>query len=69
MAKKNGHEATLDTVVEAIQSLHESIRGLRDEMAKGFGRVNVRLDKAIENQGQHWRDLEQRVEALERKIG
>lgn len=69
MAKKNRHEATLDTVVEVIESLHESIRGLRDDMAKGFGQVNSRLDKAIENQGQHWRDHEQRIKALERKVG
>jgi hypothetical protein len=34
-----------------------------------FDQVNDRLDKLIEVMGGHWRDLEKRVQSLERKVG
>ena len=55
MKKKNGHKATLETVVEAIEQTSAA--------------TNERLDKLIEIFGGHWRDLEKRVQALERKVG
>ena len=62
MAKQNGHKATLDSVVEAIDRLGAST-------FERFDRVNERLDKVIELMGGHWRELEKRVEKLERKVG
>ena len=55
MAKTNGKT----TVEEQILA----------ELKTGFAGVNERLDHLISNTGEHWREHERRLRAIEEKLG
>lgn len=76
--KGNGEDRTIEVLL-AIQGelvrLGDRFDGLRGEFAElrtefvTFRRqINERLDRIIENTGEHWRDLERRVRVLEDKV-
>jgi hypothetical protein len=79
MAGKRGGNGE-DRTVAALLDIHAAIQRMDERMTQGFAElraelraqvsaVNQRLDKVIENTGEHWRDLERRVRALEIKTG
>lgn len=53
--KGNGHVGDLNTTV--LQAIQAELVG-----------VNGRLDKLIEHLGEHWRDHERRITAVEQKL-
>ncbi len=69
MAKQNGHKATLDSVVEAIERMSASTNERFDRVNDRLEKVNDRLERVIDMMGGHWRELEKRVEKLEHKVG
>jgi hypothetical protein len=75
MAGKRGGNGE-DRTVAALLDIHAAIQRMDERMMRGFAELraeiaatNQRLDRVIENTGEHWRDLERRVRALEIKAG
>ena len=69
MAKKtgNGHVGDLNSTI---------LRSIEEKIEQGFGSVNERLDRVVENTGKHWRAHEEvlrtyetRLKAIEQKLG
>ncbi len=58
--KGNGHVGDLNTTV---------LQAIKAELQAGFAGVNSRLDQLIDNLGEHWRDHERRITAVEQKLG
>ena len=83
MARGNGKKDPIQQVVEQLVALRaelkSEVRELRDDLNERFTelgtrldvtttRLEVRLDKVIDNTGGHYRKLEERVSALEAKV-
>lgn len=67
MAKGNGNGNSRE--VDLLIRIAERLDSIEGQMAEGFKGVNTRLDGVLKLSGEKYREIERRLEAVEKHLG